>query len=575
MRFRASVGAIGLALSIAAPAYAQSAGAIEIGVFGRVQFDNNQLLLPATSVAIPRINAAGIQSGTAPAVETGSLFKGFGGRVGYFFADNFSVEGGYHYASVPAATVSKLTLRALLNRPFTEKFGWHVGAGVLLNTTDVKEYTGDPNRENATSGLVSFGGSKTNDFGLAGLIGTRWKFNDSFQLRVDGTASFVPSPKERRTEFEFRLDCNDGTSNLGTAPACVRGGALDGADIDFGVEVGGSFLLNNAKDADGDKVKDKLDTCPNTPKDVVVDAAGCPVDTDGDKVADYLDKCPNTPKGVAVEANGCPVDSDKDGVADYLDKCPSTPSSAKVDNNGCPLDTDKDGVADYLDKCPNTPSSAKVDTNGCPIDTDKDGVADYLDKCPNTASGVSVDANGCATDNDGDGVIDTGDKCPNTPAGVKTDNTGCPLDTDKDGVADYLDKCPNTAAGRAVDDRGCPRLFEAGKTALTLTGVNFANAASRLLPASRPALDRVAEGLVANPDVKVEIGGHTDNRGNARANERLSLARANAVRTYLISKGVKAEQLVAKGYGGSQPIAPNTTAAGRTANRRVEMKQIN
>jgi OOP family OmpA-OmpF porin len=118
-------------------------------------------------------------------------------------------------------------------------------------------------------------------------------------------------------------------------------------------------------------------------------------DDDGDGVANHLDKCPDTPKGVEVDAAGCPIDSDGDGVPDYLDKCPNTPAGVTVDVRGCPVDTDGDGVPDYLDKCPDTPKGAKVDARGCPVDSDGDGVPDYLDKCPGTPKGVPVDDRGC------------------------------------------------------------------------------------------------------------------------------------------------------------------------------------
>jgi outer membrane protein OmpA-like peptidoglycan-associated protein len=120
-------------------------------------------------------------------------------------------------------------------------------------------------------------------------------------------------------------------------------------------------------DDDGDGVPNHLDKCPDTPKNVKVDAVGCPLDSDGDGIPDYLDKCPGTPKGVAVDAAGCPIDSDGDGVPDYLDKCPGTPRGAKVDAKGCPVDSDGDGVPDYLDKCPGTPRGVPVDKTGCPI----------------------------------------------------------------------------------------------------------------------------------------------------------------------------------------------------------------
>jgi len=150
------------------------------------------------------------------------------------------------------------------------------------------------------------------------------------------------------------------------------------------------------------------------------------------------------------------TDTDKDGVGDKWDKCPGTPRNVKVDAQGCPIDTDADGVPDYLDKCPDTPAGAKVDAQGCPVDTDGDGVVDYLDKCPSTPAGVKVDASGCPIDTDGDGIADYMDKCPDTPAGVKVDAQGCPVDTDGDGIPDYLDKCPDVA-GKGTKD-GCPEI---------------------------------------------------------------------------------------------------------------------
>ena len=85
----------------------------------------------------------------------------------------------------------------------------------------------------------------------------------------------------------------------------------------------------------------------------------------------------------------------------------------------------------------------------------------------------------------------------------------------------------------------------------------------------------MAASLVANAAIKIEIGGHTDNTGASATNLRLSQARADAVRAYLASKGVGPERMVAKGYGASQPVAPNTTPTGRAQNRRVELRQTN
>ena len=299
-------------------------------------------------------------------------------------------------------------------------------------------------------------------------------------------------------------------------------------------------------------------------------------DLDKDGVADRRDTCPGTPTGAVVDAQGCPTDSDRDKVYNGLDACPNTVDGAQVDARGCPTDSDADGVFDGIDQCAGTPTGARVDVRGCPTDADGDAVADGIDQCPNTPAGATVDAAGCPTDNDKDGVFDGIDKCPGTPAGMEVDSSGCQRskDTDGDGVDDSKDKCPGTAAGTRVDAAGCPILFTEARTPVILRGVTFEVGKSALKPESYTVLDIVAASLVANPDIRIEIAGHTDNTGSAATNTRLSQSRADAVRAYLASKGVVPGRMVAKGYGPSVPVAPNTTAAGRAQNRRVELRQL-
>ena len=282
--------------------------------------------------------------------------------------------------------------------------------------------------------------------------------------------------------------------------------------------------------------------------------------------------------GVSYLFNTKPKDADGDGVADRNDKCASTPAGVRVDATGCPLDSDKDGVADYVDKCANTPAGVTVDSTGCPVDSDKDGVADYMDKCANTPAGVKVDATGCPLDSDGDGVNDSADRCPNTPRGERVNAQGCPLpkDSDNDGVMDDADRCPNTPAGTKVDATGCPivnSVLDTAKT-LVLEGVNFRTGSAVLSPGSRATLLRAVGLLKASPTVRVEIGGHTDSRGTARANTRLSQARANTVKRTLVAAGIDAARLEAKGYGEDEPRATNASPAGRGLNRRVELKPL-
>ena len=316
-------------------------------------------------------------------------------------------------------------------------------------------------------------------------------------------------------------------------------------------------------DKDGDGVKDRKDLCPATPTGVKVDANGCPLDTDRDGVVDYLDKCPDTPGSAAM--NGC-QDKDNDGVADNEDNCPDVPGLARF--KGCP-DSDNDGVEDSKDKCPNQKGLDRF--NGCP-DTDGDGVEDSKDKCNDTPKGVKVDANGCSADSDNDGVIDSEDKCPNTKAGIKVDAKGCDADTDKDGVIDSEDACP-AVAGTAAN-KGCPEKKVDVKKRLQFAarGINFETGKATLTTASYPMLDEVVSILNEYVDYNLKMGGHTDAVGKDASNLTLSQARVDAVKAYLLSKGIADTRVVATGFGEIRPVAPNTTAVGRAKNRRVELE---
>lgn len=231
------------------------------------------------------------------------------------------------------------------------------------------------------------------------------------------------------------------------------------------------------------------------------------------------------------------------------------------------VDSDGDGVENGSDRCPNTPAGAKVDAYGCELDSDGDGVKDSRDQCPGTPRGVAVDANGCPNDSDGDGVTDDKDKCPGTPAGQPVDAVGCELDDDGDGVVNRLDECPGTPKGVQVDIKGCEI-----KEEIRLEGVNFETNSDRLLDTAYGILNDAAATLLKNPTIEVEVAGHTDSDGSAEYNAGLSSRRAQTVHDYLASKGVDESRMTVRGYGESQPIADNATAAGKAQNRRVVLR---
>jgi outer membrane protein OmpA-like peptidoglycan-associated protein len=201
-------------------------------------------------------------------------------------------------------------------------------------------------------------------------------------------------------------------------------------------------------------------------------------------------------------------------------------------------------------------------------------------------------------DADGDGVLNGVDACPTVPAATVN---GCPatepvvepvvepvapappVDTDGDGVADAVDACPAVAGSQAD---GCPPpppvvaeepvkpapQVELKNDHLELRGAVYFDTSKAVLQArSFALLNEVAAVLKAHPDVKkVSIEGHTDAQGDAAFNQRLSLERAKAVKTYLEQHGVEAGRLQTKGFGQSKPIAPHNTPEGREKNRRVE-----
>ncbi|MBI3511206.1 MAG: OmpA family protein [Bacteroidetes bacterium] len=381
-----------------------------------------------------------------------------------------------------------------------------------------------------------------------------------------------------------------GTTSL--APYFSKSKTIYGADFYFGIHV--PILYREPKDRDKDKVSNKKDKCIDVPG--VWEFLGCP-DRDGDHVQDSEDLCPDDPGLKSL--NGCP-DKDGDGITDKQDACPDDPGLPQF--NGCP-DKDGDGIIDKDDDCPDEPGLPAF--KGCP-DRDGDGVMDKIDLCPDKPG---------PADNEG---------CPEVRLAL-VDLAGQSLQSvrqAKDGSFTYeslpkdslcvfrLDGDPDKTMGvnevkvivnglakRAVRSQadGLFR-FEIPKpvgnglqkmdipdVAVTLTkeqqevvkkafdNLEFETAKAIIRPGSLPDLDTLAQLLKKHSEWSLKISGHTDNEGTPADNLKLSQRRAEAVKNYLVSKGVPANHLKTEWFGQTRPIASNATPEGRQKNRRVEM----
>ena len=369
---------------------------------------------------------------------------------------------------------------------------------------------------------------------------------------------FLPISMNEYSGFKTGLASRLGPLSMGVTDfrALFSVGKVRGAEFYLGLRL--PILYSAIKDKDKDKVSDLKDNCISTPG--IWAFKGCP-DTDGDGLMDKEDDCPEI--AGLLEFKGCP-DSDGDKIMDKLDDCPEIAGLAEF--KGCP-DSDSDGIKDSDDACPQ--NAGPKENQGCP-DKDSDGLFDFIDACPEIAG--PKENNGCPwPDTDGDGILDKDDDCP-LLKGPKA-NMGCPYkDTDGDGLLDKDDDCPNTAG--PIENKGCPiievEIVEVLRTAFD--NLEFESGKDIILEVSKVALDELADVLIKKATWKLEISGHTDNIGGENFNLVLSKKRAEALKNYLIFKGVDTNRLITFYFGETQPLIDNTTLEGRKKNRRVEMK---
>jgi outer membrane protein OmpA-like peptidoglycan-associated protein len=264
------------------------------------------------------------------------------------------------------------------------------------------------------------------------------------------------------------------------------------------------------------------------------------------------------------------IDSDSDGLSDLdeIKKYKSDPNQA---------DTDQDGLADGEE-------ISKYQTNLLKGDTDDDDLSDAEELQVHKTNANLADSDGDSLkdgeeigryqtqpleiDSDSDGLLD-GDE-------VKKHQTD-PLkqDTDGGGIADATEV--NRGTNPLVADDDVPReiLKVENNAPIILDGVVFETGRAVISVESEAILTKAFNTLEYYPEMRVAIHGHTDNTGGLRTNMRLSQARADAVKAYLVARGIASERIVTKGFGPYQPIAPNDSPESRRQNRRIEFSRIN
>ena len=259
-------------------------------------------------------------------------------------------------------------------------------------------------------------------------------------------------------------------------------------------------------------------------------------------------------------------DDDRDGVPNSRDKCPNTPAGAKVDSDGCECgDVVLRGVTFVTDSSEITPQGQLV--------------LDSLVAGLQRRAGTKLEIRG-HTDSVGSEAYNLAlsqRRAESVKAYLVSKGLNA-ADLSTIGLGEMQHIATNdTAEGREQNRRvtlqALSVICEARTSEdLVLRGVTFKTNSAVITPTSKLVLDSAVAYLKARPNAAAEVRGHTDSVGNDEANMRLSKARAEAVRDYLIAGGIDAGRLTANGYGETEHIAPNDTPAGREQNRRVTLR---
>lgn len=449
----------------------------------------------------------------------------------------------------------------------------HVGAGMAMYKNNyfdsaavkIGDATGTPSYSGSDFYLPLGLGAYmplSDKIGLDLNLGFNPTFADNLNPSIDdkkdvwwnGRLSLVYNFKDENPDTD-----GDGLSNIeeekiGTDP---KNPDTDGDGLNDGEEVEKIKSDPMKMDTDGDGLNDgdEVKTYKTNPTKMDTDGDGL---NDGEEVNSY-------------KTDATKMDTDGDGLNDGEEV-------RKYKTDPTKTDTDGDGLNDGDEV-------NKYSTDPMKVDTDGDGLKDGEE-----VKNIRTDPK--RVDTDGDGLNDGEEvtKYKTDPTNKDSDNDRLsdgdevrnyktnPMDpdTDKGGVndgAEVLDAKTNPT--QAGDDIVKPKMadLEVGKT-LSLQGIQFEVNKSVIKPESEAILNEAYEYLNTYNTVVVEIGGHTDSDGNKAKNMKLSQQRADAVKAWLVGKGIAANRMTTKGYGPDVPVAPNDSPENKAKNRRIEFKRM-